>query len=132
MPSVTTDGLSPQPNGEEILTPLCHIVTPTGMLGYGVKEEESSRTLERLVATGVPTAIIIDAGSTDSGPSKLALGTTTAPRKAYMRDLTQLLHLVHRFRTPLIFSSAGGDGTDDHVRLMLEIIEEICDEEENK
>ena len=131
MPAATSNGLTAHTNGEEALTPLCHIVTPTGMLGYGVKEENTSRVLERLVPTGVPTAIIIDAGSTDSGPSKLALGTTTAPRKAYQRDLTQLLRLVHRFRTPLIFSSAGGDGSDDHVRLMLDIIKEICNEGEN-
>ncbi|EMR68246.1 putative caib baif family enzyme protein [Eutypa lata UCREL1] len=116
---------------EEALTPLCHIVAATGMLGYGVKEGESRAVLERLVPTGVPTAIIIDAGSTDSGPSKLALGSTTAPRKAYLRDMTQLLRLVHEFRVPLIFSSAGGDGSDEHVRLMLEIIEEISNEPEN-
>ena len=116
----------------EILTPLCHIVTPTGMLGYGVNKEETTQVLERLVPTGVPTAIIIDGGSTDSGPSKLALGTTTAPREAYVRDLTQLLHLVYKFRVPLIFSSAGGDGSNDHVCFMRDIIEEICSLKENK
>ncbi|RYP32718.1 hypothetical protein DL767_005052 [Monosporascus sp. MG133] len=123
--------VSTSDDASSALTPICHIVTPTGMLGYGVKEEETERVLERLAPTGVPTALIIDAGSTDSGPSKLALGSTTAPRKAYVRDLTALLALVHKFKVPLIFSSAGGDGSDEHVRLMLEIIEEICAKAEN-
>jgi hypothetical protein len=110
----------------EILTPVCNIVTPVGMLGYGFNEEETVEQLEHFVRTGLPTAIILDAGSTDSGPSKLALGAMTAPRQSYVRDLTKLLKLVEQFKVPLIFSSAGGDGSDDHVKEMVKVIEEIC------
>ncbi|KAH7010409.1 hypothetical protein EDB80DRAFT_572463 [Ilyonectria destructans] len=112
--------------------PICHIVTPVGMLGYGFDEVLTAHELTRLVPTGIPTAIILDSGSTDSGPEKLALGTTTCPRAAYAKDLAKMMKLIHTFRVPLIFSSAGGDGTDDHVKLMGEIIEEIAAEEENK
>lgn len=112
--------------------PICHIVTPVGMMGYGFEEALTAYELARLVPTGVPTAIILDSGSTDSGPEKLALGSTTAPRSAYVKDLTKLLRLVHTFRVPLIFGSAGGDGSDAHVQLMEEIIEEIAAEEQNK
>ncbi|KAJ0296861.1 hypothetical protein COL5a_004915 [Colletotrichum fioriniae] len=109
--------------------PLCYIVTPVGCMGYGLDEDACGKELAQLVPSGIPTAIILDAGSTDSGPEKLALGTMTCPRSAYVRDLTKLLKLVHDFRVPLVFGSAGGDGSNEHVRLMEEIIEEICAEE---
>ncbi|KAF4978855.1 hypothetical protein FZEAL_4837 [Fusarium zealandicum] len=112
--------------------PICQIVAPVGMLGYGFDEAVVHGELARLVPTGIPTAMILDSGSTDSGPQKLALGSTSCPRSAYVKDLTKLLRLVHIFRVPLIFGSAGGDGTDEHVRVMAEIIEEIAAEEANK
>ncbi|KAH7178181.1 hypothetical protein DER46DRAFT_675926 [Fusarium sp. MPI-SDFR-AT-0072] len=112
--------------------PLCQIITPVGMLGYGFDEALTHYELSRLVPNGIPTAIILDSGSTDSGPQKLALGSMSCPRSAYAKDLAKLLRLVHTFRVPLIFGSAGGDGTDEHVKIMREIIEEFAAEEENK
>ncbi|KAG4269158.1 hypothetical protein FPRO04_12147 [Fusarium proliferatum] len=112
--------------------PICQIITPVGMLGYGFDEALTHYELSRLVPTGIPTAIILDSGSTDSGPQKLALGSMSCPSSAYAKDLAKLLRLVHTFRLPLIFGSAGGDGTDEHVKAMGEIIEEIAAEEENK
>ncbi|KAK8107590.1 uncharacterized protein PG998_009603 [Apiospora kogelbergensis] len=113
-------------------TPVCHIVTPVGMMGYGFDEKLTETVLESLVATGTPTAIILDSGSTDSGPEKLALGVTTCPRSAYYRDLSKLLRLVYAFHVPLIFSSAGGDGSDVHVKEISEIIKEIVAEKGNE
>ncbi|KAF6802430.1 caib baif family enzyme [Colletotrichum sojae] len=98
--------------------PICHIVSPVGCMGYGFDDAPVADELRKLVATGTPVAIILDAGSTDSGPEKLALGTMTCPRSAYVKDLTKLLKLVHEFEVKLIFSSAGGDGADEHVTLM--------------
>ncbi|KAI1035623.1 hypothetical protein LB504_005783 [Fusarium proliferatum] len=112
--------------------PICQIITPVGMLGYGFDEALTHYELSRLVPTSIPTAIILDSGSTDSGPQKLALGSMSCPRSAYVKDLAKLLRLVHTFRVPLIFGSAGGDGTDEHVKAMGEIIEEIVAEEEDK
>jgi hypothetical protein len=97
------------------------------MLGYGFDEVLTRNELIRLLSTGVPTAIILDSGSTDSGPQKLALGSMSCPRSAYSDDLNKLLRLVYDLRVPLIFSSAGGDGTDEHVREIGEIIEEIAE-----
>jgi hypothetical protein len=114
------------------LKPICQIITPVGMLGYGFDETLTNHELASLVQNGIPTAIILDSGSTDSGPQKLALGSMSCPREAYAKDLAKLLRLVHEFRVPLIFGSAGGDGTDEHVRVMEEIINEIAEEEENK
>lgn len=101
-------------------------------MGYGFDEKLTETVLESLVATGTPTAIILDSGSTDSGPEKLALGVTTCPRSAYYRDLSKLLRLVYAFHVPLIFSSAGGDGSDVHVKEISEIIKEIVAEKGNE
>src|ERR1700742_4099282 len=89
---------------------LCQIVTPVGCLGYGFIESQVIAELGRLQSVPAPTAIILDAGSTDSGPSRLALGITAAPRGHYVRDLGKLLKLVAKYEVPLMFSSAGGDG----------------------
>ncbi|KAI8307587.1 hypothetical protein K4K61_003474 [Colletotrichum sp. SAR11_59] len=114
------------------LKPICHIVAPVGCMGYGFDEDLAANELAQLVHTGVPTAIILDAGSTDSGPEKLALGTMTCPRSAYVKDLTKLLRLVNTFGVQLIFGSAGGDGADEHVVLMEEIIVGISAEKGNE
>ncbi|KAF4626825.1 hypothetical protein G7Y89_g11331 [Cudoniella acicularis] len=110
---------------------LCHILTPIGNLGYGFEVKQTEQALEDLKTSTVPTALILDSGSTDSGPSKLALGHFTCPRSSYERDLRKLLSLVHRYHVPLIVSSAGGDGTDNHVNALLDIIQEICNEDGN-
>ncbi|KAI1472186.1 uncharacterized protein F4812DRAFT_2098 [Daldinia caldariorum] len=129
--------MSPVTNGQlngvdAASAPLCHIVTPVGMLGYGLDEEENAAALRHLVATGIPTAMILDSGSTDSGPDRLAQKVMGQPRIGYVRDLRKLLKLTHQFRVPLIFSSAGGDGIDEHVREIVQIIEEICAEKGNE
>ncbi len=109
---------------EDMPQPLCQISTPLGMLGYGLDENLLSASLERMNAT-IPTAIILDSGSTDSGPSKLAMGTMTCPRLSYKRDLTKLIKAALKFRVPLLISSAGGDGSNEHVDEFLIIIKEI-------
>lgn len=117
---------------QDDLVPACNIVTPVGMLGYGFNEDETANVLRGFTGTNVPTALVLDSGSTDSGPSKLALGAMSCPRQSYVRDLTKLTKLVHEFKVPLIFSSAGGDGSDDHVREMLEVLKEIVAKEGNE
>ncbi|CAG9947588.1 unnamed protein product [Clonostachys rosea f. rosea IK726] len=108
--------------------PLCQIVTPVGMMGYGFPEDQVEAALEIFSHYPTPTAIILDAGSTDSGPSKLAIGTTTCPRSSYVRDFRKLLTFSIKYSVPLLLSSAGGDGSDEHVDLFLEIIREITQE----
>lgn len=110
---------------DDDLIPLCHIVTPIGMLGYGFDEELNDAELARLAAGSVPTAIILDSGSTDSGPAKLALGSMTCPVSSYERDLKKLMALSTKYDVPLIFSSAGGDGTAKHVDELVTVVEDI-------
>lgn len=109
--------------------PICQIYTPIGMLGYGYSSFEAHETLGELTSgTTIPTAIICDSGSTDSGPGKLATGATTAPRSAYRRDLEGLLKLVRQYKVPLLIGSAGGAGLNSHVEELTKIVDEICDE----
>ncbi|KAL1608232.1 hypothetical protein SLS60_003171 [Paraconiothyrium brasiliense] len=61
---------------------------------------------------------LLDSGSTDSGPEKLALGHMTSPRTSW--------------NVPLVFTSAGGDGSDEHVGEMLDVLREICEEQGNE
>ncbi|KAH8659229.1 hypothetical protein BGZ60DRAFT_544271 [Tricladium varicosporioides] len=116
---------------EQPLQQVCHIITPVGMLGYGFDERQIEQALEDLKSSNAPIALILDSGSTDSGPAKLALGTFTAPRSSYERDFRKLLALTNKYKTSLLISSAGGDGTDAHVDAFLDIIQEICNEEGN-
>jgi Acyclic terpene utilisation family protein AtuA len=96
------------------------ILTPIGMVGYGFSKELFCAAIEEGV-----DAIIVDAGSTDSGPSKLALGNTTVTREGYERDLGILVAACHSHRVPILIGSAGGDGADAHVDLFVEIVTEI-------
>src|SRR6478735_6262230 len=84
--------------------PLCHIITPVGMLGYGFDAQLAHQCLSELKTNfpNTPTALILDSGSTDSGPSKLALGGMTCPRSAYERDIGQLMRLSHQFGVPIL------------------------------
>ncbi|TAQ84352.1 hypothetical protein B7494_g7319 [Chlorociboria aeruginascens] len=111
---------------------LCQIVTPIGMLGYGFSEPQTEAALQKTAKFSTPTALVLDSGSTDSGPSKLALGSMTCPRAAYVRDLRRLLQLRFKYKVPLLVSSAGGDGSDEHVDEFVDIIREISDEPDNR
>ncbi|KAK4506506.1 hypothetical protein PRZ48_000238 [Zasmidium cellare] len=123
----TSNGLS-----ATAAAPVCHIITPVGMLGYGFSETETDDALAEAVgAQNAPVALILDSGSTDSGPSKLALGTTTCPRSSYVRDFRRLLRLGVKYQVPVLTSSAGGDGSDEHVELLTDIIAELAKEPEH-
>lgn len=97
------------------------ILTPVGMLGYGIPAEHFWRGIE----SGID-AMIVDSGSTDPGPYQLGLGATLVPRAAYVRDLTLMLEACHRHRIPIYIGSAGGPGINEHVDWMIEIIREIA------
>lgn len=99
------------------------ILSPAGILGYGISE----RALLASVDAGVDV-MIVDAGSTDPGPYMLGLGATLVSDEAYVRDLTPLLSVVAEHRIPLIIGSAGGAGTDEQVDHTVALIERIVTE----
>jgi hypothetical protein len=96
------------------------VLTPIGMLGYGIPE-----TFLRMGVEMAPDVIALDSGSTDSGPQKLGLGQMTCSRDAYERDIAMLLAIGHEKKIPIFVSSAGGDGTNAHVDVFIDIIREI-------
>jgi hypothetical protein len=103
--------------------PPIKILTPVGCVGYGY----STALLYKGIELGA-TAIICDAGSTDSGPQKLALGSSTVPRESYVRDLCPMVDACFHHRVKVIISSAGGDGSDEHVDDFVDIIRTHCEE----
>ncbi len=107
--------IPPGITGEEI-----RILTPCGMLGYGIPAEHFHRGMAR-----DPHVVIVDSGSTDPGPYQLGLGALLVSRTAYMRDLTLLLDACAKQGTRLMISSAGGPGTDASLDAMIGMIREI-------
>ena len=97
------------------------ILTPTGMLGYGFPIDE----LERGISMN-PDIIAVDSGSTDSGPHKLGLGHMTCSYEAYYKDISEILQRAYPKKIPLYISSAGGDGSNEHVDDFVDIINKIC------
>ncbi|GAB7324366.1 hypothetical protein MBLNU13_g08316t2 [Cladosporium sp. NU13] len=96
------------------------IFTPIGNVGYGYSTEIFWSTVKDLK----PHAIVCDSGSTDSGPQKLALGSSTVPRESYECDLEPMVAAAHS-GTPVIIGSAGGDGADAHVDMFVDIIDSV-------
>jgi hypothetical protein len=111
---------------------LCQIITPVGNFGNGFVDSQVAEALESTKDLSTPTAIILDSGSTDSGPSKLALGYLGCPRPCYERDMNRLINFGVKYKVPLLISSVGGDGSDEHVDEFLAIIRELAELPENK
>lgn len=111
---------------------LCQIVTPVGNFGNGFVDSQVEAALEGTKDLPSPTAIILDSGSTDSGPSKLALGYMSCPRSCYERDMNRLVNFGVKYKVPLLISSVGGDGSDEHVDEFLAIIRELAQLPENR
>ncbi|KAN0119254.1 protein of unknown function (DUF4387) domain containing protein [Hyaloscypha variabilis] len=97
------------------------ILTPVGMMGYGYEVDKVYKGIQ-LGAS----AIIIDAGSTDSGPQKLALNEGTCPHEAHVRDFAHVLDAIFHHKLKLIITSAGGDGSNYHVDEFVKIVDDYC------
>ncbi|KAH8705427.1 hypothetical protein BGW36DRAFT_310987 [Talaromyces proteolyticus] len=120
------------------MSPQLKILTPIGMLGYSYNKE----TFWAAVEAGVD-AIILDSGSTDSGPSKLALRKSIQTNEAYKKDLEDIVAACHYHRTPVLIGeksqkfevaesnffkgSAGGDGSTRGVNQIGDIIQSVIE-----
>ena len=91
------------------------------MLGQGFNESILWNAVDNL---GVD-AMIMDSGSTDSGPGRIATGTLSLPRSGFERDLGMMLRVCHLRRIPILVGSAGGDGENLFVDLLIDIVEKI-------
>ncbi|ETI25014.1 hypothetical protein G647_04384 [Cladophialophora carrionii CBS 160.54] len=99
------------------------ILTPVGQFGQGW----NSGVFWDAVESGVD-AIIADAGSTDSGPGRLALGKTAASMQGYRRDYGELVKACHTRGVRCLIGSAGGSGSNAFVDMSTQIIKEIIAE----
>ena len=71
------------------------ILTPAGILGYGIPAEHFWRGVER-----GPDVMIVDAGSTDPGPYLLGLGKMIVDPQGYARDLALVLQAAAERHIP--------------------------------
>ncbi|OAL33784.1 hypothetical protein AYO20_06960 [Fonsecaea nubica] len=99
------------------------IFTPVGQFGQGW----NSSVFWDVVDSGVD-AIIADAGSTDSGPGRLALGKTAASPAGYKRDFGELVKACHTHGVRCLIGSAGGSGSNELVDMSTRLIKEIVEE----
>ena len=100
------------------------ILSPAGILGYGIVVDDFWACIERGV-----DLIAVDAGSTDPGPYQLGLGATLVAEESFERDLRPLIQAVGRHGIPLHIGSAGGAGTRGQVDDMVALVDRIAAEE---
>ena len=98
------------------------IIVPVGMLGGGFPAE----TITRGITLGAH-AIVVDGGSTDSGPYYLGTGTAKTTEAAVRRDLSLLLAAAVEHRIPLIVTSCGTSGTDAGLEWIEDIVTSIAE-----
>lgn len=101
------------------------IITPCGMLGYGIPERSFIEGMKRK-----PHAIGVDAGSTDPGPHYLGVGKAFTNRVAYKRDMALVLDAAKQAGIPVLIGSAGGAGGRPHLDYTVEVFREICREKD--
>jgi hypothetical protein len=100
------------------------VLSPTAILGYGFPMASFHRGLE-----AKPSAIGVDAGSTDPGPFYLGSGACFTDRAAVKRDLRAILGAGVEARIPVVVGTAGGSGAEIHLQRDLQIIQEIAHEQ---
>lgn len=99
------------------------IVALNGLLGYGYSEEALNIAFSEKV-----DYLGVDAGSTDPGPYYLGSGKSFTDRGAVKRDLSLALPKALEHKAPFIIGTAGGAGSNKHVKWLKEIIFEIARE----
>jgi len=100
------------------------ILSATGILGSGFKEETMKRAMAR-----EPHFIGADSGSTDPGPHYLGSGDTLFSDSAYKRDLRLMLLAGRAAKVPVIVGSACTSGSDPQLERLVGIAREIAREE---
>lgn len=99
------------------------LLATTGNLGYGFTEEAF-----RAGVAMRPDFIASDGGSTDPGPHYLGSGTAFVSRAAAKRDLGLMVTAGMEHGIPVMVGSSGGGGSDAQVDWLLDVLREICAE----
>ncbi len=100
------------------------VMAASGQLGSGFSEESFNRGM-----SWEPDMIGCDSGSTDSGPFYLGSGKNHFPHDAIKRDLRLILLGARRNRIPAVIGSAGTGGSNEHLEIVVKILQEISTEE---
>ncbi|HHY09316.1 MAG TPA: DUF1446 domain-containing protein [Firmicutes bacterium] len=96
------------------------IFSATSFVGHGVDKKSLERAIEYDL-----DFIIAQGTTTDAGPYYLGAGKPVMAEEALRRDLELIITIAKGNNVPFIVS-AGGSGTDSTTELVLELIEEIC------
>ncbi len=102
---------------------MVRVLVPSGALGLNYNPV----ALERGLAMK-PDIIVIDGGSTDSGPAYLGRGVSKYSRASTKVEWQGLMVARQKAGVPLVIGSAGTCGTDSAVNWLLEITREIATE----
>src|SRR5581483_8909379 len=100
------------------------ILSATGMLGSGFREESLKRAMSL-----DPHFIGADSGSTDPGPYYLGSSDVNFSDSANKRDLRLMLLAGRAAKIPVIVGSACTGGNDDQLARLVGIARDIAREE---
>ena len=106
------------------MTSEIRILSATGVLGSGFREETLKRAMAR-----EPAFIGADSGSTDPGPHYLGSGDTLFSDSALKRDLRLMLLAGRAAKIPVIVGSSGTGGSDSQLQGHVDIVRRIAREE---
>ena len=100
------------------------IVALNGLLGYGYSKDALEIAFSEKV-----DYLGVDAGSTDPGPYYLGSGHSFTDRGAVKRDLSLALPKALEHKAPFIIGTAGGAGSEEHVKWLRDILLEVASEQ---
>ena len=100
---------------------MTRVLIPSGALGLNYDKVALARGI-----AAKPDIIVIDGGSTDSGPSYLGRGVSKYARASTKIEWAGLMEARAEAGVPLVIGTAGTCGTDSAVDWMLDITREIA------
>ena len=99
------------------------VLIPTGALGITYCKKTLNRGLKEK-----PDIIVVDGGSTDSGPAYLGKGKSKYSRSSTKSEWKTLMIAREKLKIPLVIGSAGTCGTDKTVDWFFKITKELAKE----
>ncbi|MDG2355838.1 MAG: acyclic terpene utilization AtuA family protein [Paracoccaceae bacterium] len=99
------------------------VLIPSGALGITYSKTALKDGLKKN-----PDIIVIDGGSTDSGPAYLGQGISKYSRSTTKAEWKTLMEARASLKIPLVIGSAGTCGTNSSVDWFLEITQELAKE----
>ena len=98
------------------------IFSATSFMGHGVDKESLEKAMDYDL-----DFVIAQGTTTDAGPYYLGAGKPVMAEEALRRDLELILTISKENHVPFIVS-AGGSGSDSTTELVLELIQDICNQ----